>query len=145
MPLVLTQNEATEWGHDYDDVLGVSYEYPTIYRRLVEPKADFVYYRGRRKQGGGTQPQVYLGVGRIGPVAPSSEAGRLICRIEAYEAFPIPVPFKIDGRYLETDAQPFGSQAGLYFRRGVREVDPGVFKRIRELGLEGPQGLPKKD
>jgi hypothetical protein len=138
MPLVLAQNEATEWGHDYADVLGISYEYPTLYRRLVEPGVDFVYYRGRRKQGGGTQPQVYLGVGRIGAVEPSSQVGRLICRIDDYEAFPIPVPFKIDGRYLETGAQPLGSRAGLYFRRGVRQVDQAVYRRIRKLGIDGP-------
>lgn len=134
MPLVLTQNDATEWGHDYDDVLGVRYEYPTVYHPLVQPGLEFVYYRGRRKQGGGVQPQVYLGAGRIGSIHSSPHQGRLICLIDDFNSFDVPVPFKVDGRYLEPDAQPLGSRAGLYFRRGVRRVGEDVYHRICELG-----------
>jgi hypothetical protein len=134
MPLALTQNEETESGHDYNDVLGVSYEYPIAYRQLVEPGVEFVYYRGRKKKGGGTQPQVYLGMGRVGAVKPSSHAGRLVCLIEDYKAFDVPVPFKGDGKYLETGAQPLGPRAGLYFRRGVRRIDEDVYRRICTLG-----------
>jgi len=95
MPLVLTQNDATEWGHDYADTLGVMYEYPPEYHRLIRPRAEFVYYRGRRQQGGGTQPQVYLGTGRVGSIHPSPHDGRLICLIEDYAPFDEPVPFKV--------------------------------------------------
>jgi len=134
MPLVLTQNDATEWGHDYADVLGVLYEYPPEYHPLIRPGSEFVYYRGRRRQGGGTQPQVYLGVGRVGSIHPSPREGRLMCLIEDYEPFRTPVPFKIDEKYLEPGAEPLGSRAGLYFRRGVREVEEDVFQRICESG-----------
>ena len=54
MPLVLTQNELTESGHDYADRLGVEYEYPTRYRNLVRTGERFVYYRGRKRAAGGT-------------------------------------------------------------------------------------------
>ena len=137
MPLVLTQNEATEWGHDYADVLGVLYEYPLDYHPLIRPGSEFVCYRGRRRQGGGTQPQVYLGVGKVGSIHPSPREGRLMCLIEEYEAFGEPVPFKIDGRYLEPGAIPLGERAGLYYRRGVRKIEPRVFQRICELGGRG--------
>ena len=43
MPLVLTQNEATESGHAYADVLGESYEYPTRYRNRIREGERFVY------------------------------------------------------------------------------------------------------
>ena len=134
MPLVLTQNDATEWGHDYADVLGVLYEYPPEYHQLIRPGSEFVYYRGRRRQGGGTQPQVYLGVGRVGSIHPSPREGRLMCLIEDYAVFGEPVPFKVDGRYLEPGATPLGGRAGLYYRRGVRKIEPRVFQQICELG-----------
>lgn len=134
MPLALTQNEETESGHDYNDVLGVRYEYPTMYRHLVEPGVEFVYYRGRKKKGGGTQPQVYLGAGKVGVVQPSSHTGRLVCLVEDYQPFQAPVPFKIDGKYLEAAAQPLGPRAGLYFRRGVRSIEGDIYRRICSLG-----------
>ena len=71
MPLVLTQNEATESGHTYADVLGIVYEYPRRYASLVQTGEQFVYYRGRRRATGGTQPQVYLGTGVVGTIARS--------------------------------------------------------------------------
>jgi hypothetical protein len=44
LPLVLTQNEATESGHQYADELGVAYEYPTRYRNAIRTGEPFVYY-----------------------------------------------------------------------------------------------------
>lgn len=133
MPLVLTQNEESESGHEYDDVLGVCYEYPKRYQRLIRPGERFVYYRGRRKRGGGTQLQVYLGVGTIGAVA-KSRRDRLKCSIEDFEEFKSPVPFKIDGRYLEAGAQAYGRRAGLHYRQGVRQIDQATWDHIRALG-----------
>jgi len=64
MPLILATGAATESGHDYADVIGVSYEYPKAYRGIVRRGEVFVYYRGRRLPAGGTRPQVYLVVRR---------------------------------------------------------------------------------
>ncbi len=114
MPLVLTQNEETESGHDYRDVLGLSYEFPRRYKRLVVSGTPFVYYRGRRRQGGRTGPQLYLGQGKIGEVTQSRD-GLLKCSIEAFQPFEPPVPFKVDGVYLERRAAEYGSKSGLYF------------------------------
>lgn len=68
MPLVFASNEETESGLSYDDRAGVSYEFPRMYRRLVVPGTRFLYYRGRRKVGGGRQPQVYFGSGLVGAI-----------------------------------------------------------------------------
>src|SRR5262249_2606312 len=106
---------------------------PTRYHRLVEPGTRFVYYRGRRRRGGGVRPQVYLGTGLVGAISPSSTAGRLVCQIDDFERFEPLVPFKVDGRYLERDAQPMGARAGLYFRQGVRRIDAATFRRICSL------------
>jgi len=81
VPLVLTQNEATESGHEYADRFGEAYEYPVAYRNLIRTGEPFVYYRGRKKAGGGHQPQVYLGVGVVGNIRPSPTPGRLICEV----------------------------------------------------------------
>jgi hypothetical protein len=132
MPLVLTQNEATESGHEYADVLGIAYEYPTRYRRLIRSGERFVYYRGRRTATGFVRPQVYLGRGVIGRIRDSSTPGRLVCSIEDYEPFTDPLPFKAGALYLESGARRLGSRAGLYFRQGVREVSDSDFRAILE-------------
>ena len=130
MPLVLTQNELTESGHSYADELGVEYEDPNLYRSLIQQGEPFVYYRGRKRADGSKQPQVYLGSGVIGKIEPSPRPGLLICDIEDFLAFNTPVPFKTDGDYLEPLGKVPASKAGLYFRRGVREVDDSTFRRI---------------
>jgi hypothetical protein len=128
--LVLTQNESTESGHRYADELGVEYEYPTRYRNRVRPGEPFVYYRGRRRAEGGLQPQVYLGTGVVGAIRPSETEGRLVCSIEDFDPFPSPLPFKLDGDYLEPLGAVPPDRAGLYFRQGVREIDEETYARI---------------
>lgn len=145
MPIVLTQNEITESGHDYADVLGVSYEYPKRYWSIITAGERFVYYRGRRSAAGGTQPQAYLGVGVIGGIRESSSPGRLICHVEDYQPFVTPLAFKVDGAYLESGAEAYGSHSGLYFRSGVRRIRDDEFANILEAAghaLEGGSPAP---
>jgi hypothetical protein len=130
VPIVLTQNEATQSGHSYADELGVEYEYPTMYRNLIRPGEPFVYYRGRQRAGGGRQPQVYLGVGVIGEIQPSANEGRLVCVVEDVEFFKSPVPFKVDGKHLEPLGAVQPSAASRYFQRGVRRIDDETLRRI---------------
>lgn len=145
MPLVLTQNEATESGHSYADVLGVSYEYPRRYRNVIRPGEPFVYYRGRRTAAGGQQPQAYLGTGVVGEVVEAGN-GLLVCQVENYEPFVEPLPFKGGDGYLERRAGQFGSRAGLYFRQGVRVVDDETFGRIlRAADAMQPEEAPPPD
>jgi hypothetical protein len=130
VPLVLTQNESTESGHSYADELGVEYEYPTRYRNRIRTGEPFTYYRGRRRADGSLQPQAYLGAGVIGEIRPSSTPRRLICAIEDFVAFNTPLPFKADGDYLEPLGKVPASDAGLYFREGVRTISDDTFTRI---------------
>lgn len=142
VPLVLTQNEATESGHEYADVLGQSYEYPRRYRNQVIQGERFVYYRGRRTATGATQPQVYLGTGVIGPITDSSATGRLTCEIADYRPFPVPLSFKNGDEYRETAAEAYEpGRKGLYFRTGVRVIDEANFEEIVAAGWNGSPPL----
>lgn len=127
MPLVLAENEATESGITYEDRTGVSYQYPKMYQRIIRPGERFVYYRGRRKRGGGRAPQVYFGSGVIGETRADANApGRFICDILDYYPFPTPVPFKKENEaYFETGAERRG-----YFQRGVRVISQDDFQCI---------------
>jgi hypothetical protein len=123
-------NDSSESSIEYADVPYVSYEYPARYRRRIRSGRRFIYYRGRRRAGGGRQPQAYLGTGIVGDIRESEAAGRLICEILDGEEFPEPLPFKDeDGIHLE----PGGSRSG-YFQQGVREIPEVVFQRILNLG-----------
>lgn len=150
MPIVLTQNEVTESGHEYADVIGLSYEYPTRYAGLIRAGERFVYYKGRRRIGGGTGPQAYLGIGTIGPIMPSPRDDRLlVCRILGYSPFPDPLPFRDASGYLERRANDYANP-GLFFRSGVRAVSEAEFQHLIRLGFgdsAGPddaeQGAPE--
>lgn len=134
MCLVLAMNDSSESSIEYADIPYVSYEYPSMYRKRIQPGRRFVYYRGRRKPGGGRQPQVYLGAGIIGEIAESKTPGRLICQILDAEEFLVPLPFKDEhGVHLE----PGGARSG-YFQQGVREIPEDAFQRILGLAGAGP-------
>lgn len=136
MPLILAQNEATESGHAYADVFGRSYEFPRRYRSLLTPGERFIYYRGRRRAGGGVQPQVYLGAGVIGETALKSN-GLYECSILDFHAFPVAVGFKPNGTYLESAAARYGRRAGLHFRAGVRAISEMEYTSIlRVAGID---------
>ena len=125
MPLILASNDATESGISYDDRTGVSYEYPSRYRKIIVPGERFIYYRGRRRKDGGRQPQVYFGRGVIGTIGPSSIPGRLVCQIVDFERFPRPVPFRGKNGHLE----PGGSRSG-YYQPGVRPITDETYSEI---------------
>lgn len=130
MCLVLAMNEASEADITYEDLPFVSYEYPTRYRNRIREGERFVYYRGRRRAGGGRQPQVYLGTGVIGGIRPSRNPGRLICEVLDGDRFAELVPFKDEqGNHLE----PGGSRSG-YFQQGVRKIPEEVFTAIIARG-----------
>lgn len=140
MPLVLTQNELTESGHDYGDVLGEVYEYPRRYRNLIHTGERFVYYRGRRRASGGDQPQAYIATGVVGRITEVS-GGLFQCTIERFRAFGRPVSFKVGGRYREPGAEKFGPKAGLYFRQGVRPISHETFASIVSAGETSTAGV----
>jgi hypothetical protein len=129
MPLVFAENEESESGITYQDRTGISYQFPKMYRRIIQPGERFVYYRGRRKRGGGRALQVYFGVGLVGNIAPDpNHPGRLICDVLDYQSFPAALAFKdINGRYFERGAERRG-----YFQRGVRAISEDDLRRILE-------------
>lgn len=136
MPLVFTQNEVNLSEHDYADVLGETYEYPSNYRNLIQPGEQFVYYRGRRRASGGSTTPSYLGVGIVSEV--SHVGDRFRCSITNFRQFTPPLPFKTGDGYLEPEANT-RSPVGFYFQTGVRRLDQDAFDRICALGLETPQ------
>jgi hypothetical protein len=132
--LVFAMNDSSESSIEYADIAFEAYEYPAQYRKKIQPGRPFVYYRGRRRVGGGRQPQVYLGTGIVGDIRESATPGRLICQVLDPDEFVEPLPFKNDdGTYLE----PGGSRSG-YFQQGVREIPEDAFQRIVALGGGGP-------
>ncbi|MGK5681650.1 protein NO VEIN domain-containing protein [Actinoplanes sp. URMC 104] len=142
VPIRLTVNEASLSGSSYDDVVGKQYEFPGIYRRIIQPGRRFVYYRGRRAKGGGSRPPVYLGAGRIGAVRTSpTSTGRYVCDIVDYEPFAEPVFFKnAAGNYYEP-----ATGGGFYWQNGVKEIPEAAYERIlaaaRSDASEKPVGV----
>jgi Domain of unknown function (DUF3883) len=144
MPLRLTMNETTLSGQHYDDVVGVRYEFPQQYRKLVRSGRRFVSYRGRRRVGGGSQPQTYLGVCIVGEVRKAGgRSNRLVCDIEDWRLFPSPLFFKdSSGRYYE----PGAARGGFYWQAGVRWIDEAIYERIvRDATTAGELGAGQAD
>jgi Domain of unknown function (DUF3883) len=134
MPLVLTQNLVTAEGHAYSDVLGLRYEYPTRYARLMTTGEPFVYYRGRRGAPKGEPPCAYIGAGVVGLVSGPTN-GLFTAEIEDYVAFDRVVDFKVRGQYIEDVPDRKGSATGVFFRgTSVRPVSEEVYQRVLELG-----------
>lgn len=134
MPLVFASNEASASERHYDDRTGVSYEYPRQYQRRINEGELFVYYKGRRKAGGGFQQPVYFGAGIVGAITPApGDAGRLRCAILDYEPFAVPVPFRAeDGSSLER-----GGVHKWHWQQGVRKLSDQEFMDILERAQTG--------
>jgi len=140
MPLVLVENERTAGGRfdHWADVTGVSYQFPNQYRNKINPGEVFVYYRGARRSDGKRGTPEYFGIGRIAevmedptndPALPKAKR-RWYCQIRDYHPFVNPVPFKIDGEFLEKIPSNFWGVA-------VRELPESTMQRILQLaGLE---------
>lgn len=127
MPLVFAENELTESGIEYEDHTGISYEFPKMYRGLIQPGERFVYYRGRKRKGNARAPQVYFGTGVVGKtVKGSRNNGRLVCEIIDFKRFVAPVPFKRS----KTDYLEIGGKRRGYFQRGVRRITESEYKDI---------------
>tara|TARA_R110002051_G_scaffold111308_1_gene183936 strand:+ start:3478 stop:4395 length:918 start_codon:yes stop_codon:yes gene_type:complete len=131
MPLILTQNEVTvNDAHDWNDIEGEQYHYPTKYRNKIIEGERFVYYHGVNRADGKKGEALYFGTGRIGSIwqdpDPERQKGGKIawfCTIEDFERFPKPVPAKVDGVNREQGPQNL-------FRDGVRVTDVATFESI---------------
>ena len=129
MPVVLTINESTASGHKYDDKPGISYEYPVMYRNVIQTGDQFVYYRGSRGKNDERITPAYLGVGVIGKITASPHVSDcFVCEIVDYQSFPIALPFK------DSEDRPFepgGEAGGRFYQKGVRKITDEAFRRIK--------------
>ncbi|HEX8994675.1 MAG TPA: hypothetical protein VF812_01450 [Ktedonobacterales bacterium] len=129
MPLVLTINESTASGHKYDDKPGISYEYPVMYRNVIQTGDQFVYYRGSRGKNDERIIPAYLGMGVIGKITASPHVSDcLVCEIVNYQPFRIALPFK------DSEDRPFepgGEAGGRFYQKGVRTITEEAFVRIK--------------
>lgn len=125
MALVLVHNAVVaNPAHQWDDVEGVHYHYPSKYRGKIVTGAPFVYYRGVHRPGGKRGQAEYFGAGRIGDIWPDPDRpGAWYCAIDDYSKFAAPEPAKVDGQNREIIV------ANLW-RDGVRRLDPQVYAGI---------------
>lgn len=136
MPIVLVHNEVVrDSAHNWNDVEGVQYHFPSKYRGKVLPGEPFVYYRGVARKSGRRGPAEYLGYGRIGTIWPDeAKKGAWYCSIVDYERFAKPVNAKVDGETREQIAR------NLWWD-GVRALDPAVYADIMAEGLASGAGV----
>jgi hypothetical protein len=134
VPLVLVESEVALSGHEYDDLTGLSYQYPPVYRNKIAFGERFVYYQSRRLKSGGTRPQGYFGTGIIGDVHERVGTTQLRCDIVDYTPFAQLVSFRDDnGVYRERGAEGKPN----YWRAGVRQIDDDTFNRIIDAAATG--------
>lgn len=146
MPIVLvTADGAERSGYTYDDRTGISYEYPKKYDGLIQSGERFVY----NKPGFG-----YAGLGVVGDIRSSANAGNLVCEILDYSPFARYVSLKDPhGEYYEADPA-FWQTGNVYWARGVRPLSAKRFEQIADAAgmqtktdgaLQGPQTYASPD
>lgn len=136
MPLVLVHNDVVaNPAHQWDDVEGVHYHYPSKYRGKIQSGERFVYYRGVHRANGGRGPAEYVGSGLIGKIwADPARKNAWYCGVEEYERFSSPVPAKVAGVNREKIPSNL-------WRDGVRVLDPQVFEEIIKAASTGASAL----
>jgi hypothetical protein len=110
-PIVLVQNEVTidPQYESWRDETGKQYHFPNSYINLIAQGRRFVYYRGARREGAQRRTPEYFGCGTIGTIAadPANHTDepkrnrKWFAAIQDYTPFDQPVPFQLDGKYLE--------------------------------------------
>jgi len=119
----------------YDDAVEERYHFPKQYLgRVSETIGDWVIYYEPRRDGG---RQVYFAMARVLSVTPDPEVqGHYYARMVDYVEFAEPVPFKPDGRLLETFLRnPDGSTNPGASINAVRSLPPDEFQLICRLGM----------
>jgi hypothetical protein len=131
--VIITENDESQW----DDKTGVSYNYPSKYNRILSPGTKVIYYKGKLKDKKFEDIRLsnnphYFGVAIIGDNYLDKNASKkeYYCDILTFQPFDEPVPFKINGAYLESIPE---SKKSNYWRDGVREVTKETFDKILEL------------
>jgi len=129
MPIILAQKS---YDLLYDDIVGEQYHFPRRYWAYVQPGQVFAYYHPAEKE---DTNRYYFGMGRIGAVrADARMSDHRYAEIIDYVPFQAPVPFIVNGEYLE-----HRPDAGPQFFRAVRLVSDGVFQRILDIAQADPE------
>lgn len=137
MPIILVQNERTAGARFdfFENVTGERYHFLNRYLPRIVSGTEFVYYRGTRRHVGRRHVPEYFGYGRIGPIwrdprtagVTAKRDRRWFCAIEDFTPFPRPVPWRVDGKPLE-------SIASNQYQVSVRPISEEQLLSIVSLG-----------
>jgi putative restriction endonuclease len=131
----------------YDDLPEVRYHFPMTYlNQARETIGDWiVYYEPRRHDAdlsGHGGRQAYFATARVERVEPDPRlAGHYYAFVTDYLEFDAPVPFRLDGMYLESAlVKPDGSTNKGAFGRAVRLLRDEEYRTILQLGFHARFG-----
>jgi putative restriction endonuclease len=131
----------------YDDLPEVRYHFPRTYLNQVrETVGDWVvYYEPRRRDAdlsGHGGRQAYFAAARVERVeADPRLAGHYYAFVSDYLEFDVPVPFRLDGMYLESAlVKGDGSTNKGAFGRAARILREEEYRTILQLGFHVPPG-----
>lgn len=120
---------------DYDDAVEERYHFPKMYLSRIERTiGDWILYYEPRSDGG---RMVYFAMARVLKVERDpNRADHYYARISDYVEFPAPVPFRLDGLFLEHSLQlPDGTINTAMSRTAVRILPRKEFENICRLGM----------
>jgi predicted HNH restriction endonuclease len=125
---IITENDISKW----DDQTGIKYHFPARYLDYLKPGTKVIYYKGRMTDKRFLENRMsklphYFGVATIGKVLQEKGTKNYYATIENYSLFLKPVPFKINGKTLETIPN---HRKTNYWRNGVRPINEVTYNRI---------------
>lgn len=127
--VIITENDESDW----DDLTGIQYHFPAKYKNLLLEGSKVLYYKGTLKNKAfksfrlSDEPH-YFGIGVIETISKEDGKNNYFAKISNYKAFEFPVPFKINGDYLEYITNPKN-----HWRDAVRKLDEETFNKVIEL------------
>jgi putative restriction endonuclease len=132
----------TRMSPSYDDVPEQRYHFPSTYLRQVRAALNdwIIYYEPRRSGSASTSSgrQAYFAMAKVADIVPdTSRADHFYARIEEFQSFLSPVPFKDAGFYAESALRRDDGETNKgAFGRAVRELPFSEFDAIRRQGME---------
>ena len=130
----------TKIGSGYDDIVEEQYHFRATYLAQVKNAVGdlIVYYEPRRKEDAATGGrQAYFAIARVVAVEPDARRdGHYFARMSDYIDLDRPIPFRVDGRSLETALEKETGETNKgAFGRSVRNIPDLEFESICRLGF----------
>lgn len=122
----------------YDDEITTRYHFPSQYQEVAEKLIDdwIVYREPRRNKG----RQSYIAVARVTQIERDAKRSKhLYASVANYTAFEPPVPFFLNGNYVEEPLRALGNpkRVGAYLQgKSVRPLSEVDFDAIVRAGLK---------